>query len=394
MRCLKNMDFLKENNKTVDELFEQYIELQPDSEDAYYPDLFIKDIHREYLMQNEVRFPHPLYATWDIISECNLRCVFCSATAPNTKYDFIENDKSLLIADRIITSKIKYISIRGGEPTLCRNLPQIVSKFVNSGIFVEIVTNGIHIDDDFFETVSKLPTSMYRIKISIDSYNAETNDSQRGKTSFDNATNAMYVCKKWNIPFRTQMVITKLNYNDILGTYNYCASFNAASFGCMLLLPIGRGRDNKLKISLNKEILLQLIRIIQSPQKTVLEKIGLGVDAISYYKPFVSKQEMTIQDSINIGHMKCNGAKTRIYINPVGDVYPCDLLQYEKYYLGNIITDNDFWNSNNALNFCAINRSNIEKCRDCRVLGCNMGCLAISIENSRNSMHHIPNCEV
>ena len=92
--------------------------------------------------------------------------------------------------------------------------------------------------------------------------------------------------------------------------------------------------------------------------------------------------------------MKCNGAKTRIYINPVGDVYPCDLLQYEKYYLGNIITDNDFWNSNNALNFCAINRSNIEKCRDCRVLGCNMGCLAISIENSRNSMHHIPNCEV
>lgn len=394
MRYLKTMDFLKKNDNIVEELFKQYIELQPDSEEAYYPDLFIKDIHKEYLTQNKVRLPHPLYATWDIVSKCNLKCVFCSAAAPNTKYEFIENSDSMLIADKIIASKIKYISIRGGEPTLCKNLSAVVAKFVNSGIFVEIVTNGIHIDDNFFETVSLLPSSMYRIKISIDSFNAQTNDSQRGKKSFENATKAMSVCQKWKIPFRTQMVITKLNYNDIWDTYNYCASFDAASFGCMLLLPIGRGRDNKLKISLNKEILLQLIQIIRSPQNTILEKIGLGVDAITYYKPFVSNIDMKYQDAINIGHIKCNGAKTRIYISPSGDVYPCDLLQYREYYLGNIIKNENFWNSDNALHFCEINRSNIPKCKDCKVLGCNMGCLAISIENSKTVDHQIPNCEV
>lgn len=281
-RCSRNMDFLKENDNKVEELFKQYIELQPDSEEAYYPDLFIKDIHQAYLKENKVRLPHPLYATWDIISECNLRCVFCSATAPNTKCNYVENSNALSIAKRIISSQIKYISIRGGEPSLCKNLPEVVATLVNAGIFVEIVTNGIHIDDDFFKTVSILPTSMYRIKISIDSFNSLTNDSQRGKSSFENATKAMKVCQKWSIPFRTQMVITKLNYKDIWDTYNYCASFDAASFGCMLLLPIGRGKDSKLKISLNEEILIQLIRIIQANKKTVLEKIGLGVDAISY----------------------------------------------------------------------------------------------------------------
>lgn len=394
MRCLKSMDFLKNKDLSLEQLFKRYTELQPDSEDEYYPDFFMKDIHKEYLKDGKVRLPHPIYATWDIVKECNLNCVFCSAAAPRIRGEYVENEVATSVVEKLINSGIRYVSIRGGEPTLYRNLIKVIEKLIHAGIFVEIVTNGCHINVDFIEAIATLPKSMYRIKISIDSYNEEVNDYQRGKGSYRLATNAMNICKEYGIDYRNQMVITANNYRDILNTYEFCASFGAISFGCMLLLPIGRGRNSKLRISLNEEILLQLISILENPHSTTLEKIGLGVDAIKLYMPYLSSVEITNQDSVIIGHIKCNGAKTRIYINSEGGIYPCDLLQYDDYYLGNIINGDDYWNSGNAIKFCGINRMNIERCKDCHVKGCNMGCMAISIENSYQSDHKVPNCEV
>lgn len=394
MRCLKIMDFSKYCDWSLEQLFKKYIDLQPDSEEEYYPDFFLKDIHTEYLKNEKVRLPHPLYATWDIIKECNLNCVFCSAAAPKIKNDYIENGNVNIVVDKLMSSGIKYISIRGGEPTLYRDITKVIEKLIHGGIFVEIVTNGCHVNAEFVDTIATLPKSMYRIKISIDSYRESVNDNQRGRGSFDIATNAMELCHENGIEYRNQMVITTNNYQDIKNTYELCASLGAVSFGCMLLLPIGRGKNSKLRISLNKEILLQLISIIENPKDTKVEKIGLGVDAIKLYTPYLNDESITSQESVNIGHIKCNGAKTRIYINSNGDIYPCDLLQYDEFLLGNIMNNDDFWYSQNARRFCNINRLNTEICKDCQVKGCNMGCLAISIENSRKSNRKIPNCEV
>jgi len=388
------MDFSRYCDLSLEQLFKKYIDLQPDSEQEYYPDFFLKDIHREYLKNGKVRLPHPLYATWDIVRECNLNCVFCSAAAPKIKKEYIENKNVDVVVDKLIASGIKYVSIRGGEPTLYRNITKVVEKLIHGGIFVEIVTNGYHIDDRFIEAIATLPKSMYRIKISIDSYLESVNDRQRGKGSFNIATDAMKLCKKHDVEYRNQMVITTNNYCDIKNTYEFCASLGAVSFGCMLLLPIGRGKNSKFRITLNKEILLQLISIIENPKDTKVEKIGLGVDAVKLYMPYLIDNSITSQESVNIGHIKCNGAKTRIYVNSEGDIYPCDLLQYDDFFLGNIISDDDFWYSQNARRFCDINRLNTEICKDCRVKGCNMGCLAISIENSQKSNCKIPNCEV
>lgn len=381
-------------NTKTEELFKEYIRLQPNSEELYYPDCFIKEIHTEYLKNEVVRLPNPLYATWDIVSSCNLNCVFCSACAGRTDNSFIDNEKVMHIAEKILESKIKYLSIRGGEPTLYKQLPFVVKKCIEAGIFVEIVSNGLHVDETLLSVLSLLPSSLYRIKISIDSYCKDTNDLQRGENSFDNAIRAMKKCQEMKIPYRTQMVVTKNNYHDIWETYNLSSQLGAESFGCMLLLPIGRGRSSKLKIQLNETILEQLIYILKNEKKTKLEKIGLGTSSIGWYKDMFDSSIGSEEEAVILGHLKCNGAKTRIYINENGDVYPCDLLQYSDYYMGNIIRDNNYWDSENAISFCGINRRNRQKCRSCSFYQCNMGCYAISIENKDSEGRMSPNCEV
>lgn len=382
------------NNLSIHEVFGEYLKIQPDSEELYYPDMFIKDIHKAYLDDNKVSLPMPLYATWDIVDECNLRCLFCSAAAPKTKKEFVSSSIALKIADKIIENGIKYVSIRGGEPSLCKELPEVVKTLLWAGIFVEVVTNGKNITQEFFDKIGEIPLSLFRIKISLDSSNIETNDYQRGDKSHYYATKAMNCCKINNIPFRVQMVLTNCNYLDIKDTYMLCVEKGAISFGCIILLPIGRGKKSKLRISLNKEILIQLIEIIKLKKETIVEKIGLGVDAIKMYKPYISEMEISYSEALKNGHLKCNGLKTRIYINSKGEIYPCDLLQYDEYNVGNICEGTKYWNNIKAEKFRMQNRSNMDKCKDCKIYGCNMGCLAISIENSENSSSLVPNCEV
>ena len=395
MRYLGNMKLLmKYSEMSLEELFKEYIRVQPDSEGLYYPDMFIKDIHRAYLEDNKVSLPNPIYGTWDIIQECNLRCLFCSAAAPKTGDEYISNPLAVQIADRIIESGIKYISIRGGEPTICRELTEVVKKFIKAGIFVEIVTNGRHIEQKFFDELRGIPYSLLRIKISFDSVNEEVNDYQRGNKSYFYAVRAMECCKRNSMPFRIQMVLTNKNYRDIKETYKFCEKKGATSFGCMILIAVGRGKNSSLKISLNREILLQLLDIINHETQTIVEKIGLGADVIRLYKPLMEEMNFLQKDAVISGHIKCNGYKTRIYIASNGDVFPCDMLQYDEFKSGNILYERDFWHSNNAERFRLRNRANVHKCKDCKVYGCNMGCMAISLENSPNKNMPIPNCEV
>lgn len=88
--------------------------------------------------------------------------------------------------------------------------------------------------------------------------------------------------------------------------------------------------------------------------------------------------KLSIRESIKLGHLKCNGYKTRIYISSTGKVFPCDLLQTEEYNAGNIMDGTSYWNGVAAQRFREKDRTNSDRCKDCTLLACNMGCFVIS----------------
>ncbi|MEN8906190.1 MAG: radical SAM protein [Clostridiales bacterium] len=373
--------------------FIKYNSLLPNSEYMYYPDEFIKMIHKDYLDIGIVQLKNPLYATWDIVDECNLKCVFCSTNAKSINYDFISKKNVFRIVDFIINSGIIYVSIRGGEPSLCKELGEVICRLTNSNVFVEIVTNGKNIDNKFFDEIINVPKHLIRIKISLDSYRQQVNDELRGKYSYNNVINAMKASKKNKYKFRIQMVVTKINYKDIFETYLLSEREGANSFGCVLLLPIGRGIKNNLIITINETILDQLIEIINLKLDTKLEKIGFGTTAFKFYKELLKNIKIGDTESIINEHIKCNGAKTRIYIDSKGDLYPCELLKYDEFYMGNVKNGIDnAWNSSVAKNFCKVNRFTKVGCKDCLLKSCNTGCFAFGYEQKLKIGKESPYC--
>ena len=223
------------------DLFKKYNELCENNKLEYQPDGFLVLIHEHYINNGKIRLPYPLYATWDITNYCNLHCIFCSASALGNK-EKIDDNNVIKIAKKLISSGIKYVSIRGGEPTLVNQLPECVKLFNENGVFVELVSNGTGITEELLSKFEQLNKNLIRIKISLDSTNKELNDRLRGRGSYEGAVSAINVCEKMKWAFRTQMVITNQNKDGIIDMYNYVSSKGASSFGTILVLPMGRGK--------------------------------------------------------------------------------------------------------------------------------------------------------
>lgn len=387
---LKGVIYLSKLN----ELFVKYNKMCEEDKLAYQPDGFLVFIHEHYINNGKIKLPYPLYATWDITNYCNLHCVFCSASALGNK-NKIDNDECLEIAKKLISSNIKYVSIRGGEPTLIKQLSECVKLFNENGVFVEIVSNGTGITKEFLEKLSPLNKNLIRIKISLDSTNKELNDRLRGRGSYDGATAAIETCHKMRWDFRTQMVITNQNKDEIIDMYNYVSSKGATSFGTILVLPMGRGKKTEL-VTIDEKILTDLIYIKEHETNTKFEKLGMGIDGFKFYEDLYKNSKFTDEDSYKFSLLKCNCAKTRINIDSNGDVYPCDMMKYEEFKMGNILTDDisQIWNCENANKFNNITRKTKKGCKDCKIKGCNTGCFGISYGIYHSIKNALPNCKL
>lgn len=365
--------------------------------EIYYPDIFIRYLDSFYYDQR-ARPNNPVYATWDLTNTCNLNCYFCSADAKKgIDKNELDKQSKLKVARRLIDWGILYVSIRGGEPSLCKELIDIVELFVENGVYVEVVSNGTGINKNFCDRLKKLPPSMYRIKISLDSYIPEVNDCQRGKHSFYFAIKALENLSEHKIKnIRVQTVITEHNKGQIFKIYKYLHKYNVHSYGFSLLLPSGRS-SNFITPAIEKNILRQILEIKQYEEENKrikLEKVHFGyLQNIEGNEKFY-EAELDDVSSNKLFKIKCNAASTRVNINSNGDVYPCDFLKYSPFLAGNILTNDlmDIWESKNFETIRKVTRFDKKECNSCKNKKCSTGCMGLSYLRYHSLLRKDPNC--
>ena len=166
---------------------------------------------------------------------------------------------------------------------IVKQISKVIKLLSNSGIFVEIVSNGTGFNKEFFDSISECNKKLIRIKISLDSPNEDKNDKIRGKGSYHNAITSMENCKRYGWNYRVQMVVVNSNKDQITDMYNLVQSKGATSFGIYLVLPFGRG--NKIdKVIIDESILDQVLYIQKTQKDTKFEKFALGLDDFKFFK--------------------------------------------------------------------------------------------------------------
>ena len=103
------------------------------------------------------------HAILDILRGCNIRCRDCYNLQPDHVKPLAEIDAQLDALTRL--RKLQSISIVGGEPTLHPDLVEIVRQVRRRGLFVEVFTNGVDLNDQLLTELKQAGTNVIFLHI-------------------------------------------------------------------------------------------------------------------------------------------------------------------------------------------------------------------------------------
>lgn len=201
----------------------------------------------------------PMTVALEVTKRCNFRCLHCyNESGVQTKNEL--SDKEMLdLADQIAKLKPITVCLCGGEPTLRKNLLDII-EHLSSGVgYVTMVSNGYLIDYDF--AIKMKSAGLHLVQISLDGDTEMQHDTLRGKLgAFKKAVSAIDSLIDAGIQVVTSFTPSKLNYQTVGRYIDYCKELGVREVRSMPLIPMGRGQlIDKLLLSSEEYTYLQRI---------------------------------------------------------------------------------------------------------------------------------------
>ncbi|MBB6715635.1 putative 7-carboxy-7-deazaguanine synthase QueE [Clostridium gasigenes] len=162
---------------------------------------------------------------------CNLNCSYCDTTWANEKNVSYDSMSSMDIYEYIKSTKVKNITLTGGEPLLQNGileLLEVLSK--DTELSVEIETNGSVLINKFcniknppsFTMDYKLPSSNMEDKMDLANFEYLTkNDTVKFVCgSLDDLSKSKYIIDKYNLIDKASVYISpvfgKINISDMV----------------------------------------------------------------------------------------------------------------------------------------------------------------------------------
>ncbi len=205
----------------------------------------------------------PVSVSFDITSDCNLRCVHClnNSGASSPREDLSAAQK-LDVARQIATLRPQLVCLCGGETLCCGNLLDIVDALYPHTGKIGMVSNGYALTA---EKARQLKAhGVHHVQISVDGANAWQHDTFRGVAgSFDRAVNALRFLKDAGIPQTyVSLVPNKLNFRSLKEYAGLCRSLGVNTIRAMPFLPSGRGRSVGRSLMLDEQEYFEFCRAL------------------------------------------------------------------------------------------------------------------------------------
>ena len=267
-----------------------------------------------------------------ISSKCNLHCKYCYATdrqeGEHASLSYEEYEK---LVDDLVAYAGSPLSftLTGGEPLLNKDVFRIARYIRSKGCNVDILTNGTLVSES---NIQELSESFDGVSVSIDGKDASSHDRFRGSGSYAKTERCIELLQQNDIPYRLSMTVNRLNIGDVESmAQKYGSHMNFAP-----LFPAGSANNSDVDMSISGKEYFDCL------------KKASGVNPLSYC-------ESTLQSSQTCRRCKCAIGGSEISISPTGDVYPCQLLHYPEFLIGNIhdVSISDLLSSSPVIERCS-----------------------------------------
>ena len=117
----------------------------------------------------------PIYVHYGITHRCNLRCRMCNLWQSGKKEEELSLEQLEELAEILVQIGTIQLSIGGGEPFVRPDLPEVVRTFLNRGIGVRVLTNGVAAEEDQVKAIAA--AGLTDISVSLDTLSPEKQDA-------------------------------------------------------------------------------------------------------------------------------------------------------------------------------------------------------------------------
>ncbi|MDO9204597.1 radical SAM protein [Methylotenera sp.] len=284
----------------------------------------------------ETRAAYPTDVSIITTYRCQMQCKMC---------DIWENPSD---SKREITAKelemlpnFKFVNITGGEPFVRRDLEDIVEVMYKKAPRIVISTSGWH-TDRIIKMAERFPN--IGIRVSIEGLSQKNDDLRGREGSFDRAMRLLLTLKEMGIKdIGFGCTVSNKNSEDMLWLYKLSREmgleFATASFHNSYYF---HKEDNEIT---NKDEVINNFR-------KLMEELLKDKSPKSWYRAFFNLGLINYIRG-NPRMLPCEAGTANFFIEPYGDVYPCNGLEdrYWKESMGNIRdvkTFDEIWFSEQA----------------------------------------------
>jgi len=286
---------------------------------------------------------------FEIISECNERCIHCyiphdykvSCIEPDLFYDVLEQCKKM---------RLLHLTLSGGEPMLHKSFCDFLKKCREYDFSVNVLSNLTLLNDEIINEMKMNP--LLGVQVSLYSMDSDIHDeiTQR-KGSFEKTKNAILQLIDNDIPLQITCPImkqNKSNYDDVIkwakkhkihagDDYGIIARYNHNTQNLSCRLSI-----NEIKEVINNKV---------TNDAKYLEQIEIEAE---------KKKNITSNDFV------CSVCHSSICITDNGNVYPC--AGWQDYIVGNVKETllNDIWDNSEKVEYLrGLRNQDFPKCIQC-----------------------------
>lgn len=334
-------------------------------------------------------FSTPWTVSWQIDSNCNLRCKHCFFSESQHLFDNkndLSSKKALELTDALINDlHIVTITLTGGEPLLRKDLFEILRRLKMKNICICLHTNGTLITLEIAKELGQiLNPKVDLVQVSLDGASDEVHNQTRGQGIFKKASDGIKLLVECGLSVNINCTVLSTNLLEIPNLYNLCCELNVKKFSLNKFIPCNENQKN-LVPDLN--ILFKAIAEIIDKSEKEESSVFFELSAIKLFD-LVGHKELRDKIDTYILSNKINRdcgknvlchSHNAIFISPDGKVYLCFPSKEDGTELGDFKKESllDIWRKRKNHIFFKERCSDKMLCKKCKYFSlCRGGCMA------------------
>ena len=321
----------------------------------------LHDLELETRMPFSARPSAPYRMDLAVTYRCNNDCAHCY-NARERSFPELTTEQWFGIIDRLWALGVPHIVFTGGEPTLRKDLPELIRHAETNGQITGLNTNARRLADEKF-VQELVQAGLDHVQVTVESCDEPIHDEMvRARGAFKQTIQGLRNALATPLYVMTNTTMLSTNAHKIPETLDFLAELGVPTIGLNALIYSGHGLEVGTGLRENE---------LQPLLDVAVEKTSAHKQRLIWYTPTQYCHFDPTQ--MNLGVKGCTAALYSMCIEPNGDVLPC-----QSYYqaLGNILNDpwDGIWNHELALRLRE-RRGLPEGCRGCSLLAeCGGGC--------------------